>query len=324
MKKLYFFAAIGLLLVFTLTAAGQEVQVDPAMNPKVLSVNGEVVYAAEISLVMQNIMNRGGGQSGQEPNQQVLQVATQRIIEQKLLAQEARRFGLRVDEKLIQNRIDVAARQVGSREALARVLAPGGATIDLLEEFYRELELGHVFISRQLRPTVTVTDEEVQEFIDANPEIAIVVEQIRARHILITVPESADLETDNLALARAEKARERAIAGEDFIELVKELSDGPAARTGGDLGFFGRERVLPNFAEAAFALEVGGISQVVRTKYGYHVIKVEEHRAGGTMDGEQLQQRARDALTNQKTADLVGELLRTLYDKAEIEDFEEG
>jgi len=324
MKKPVFLAAIGLSFVFTLSAAGQAIQVDPALNPEVLSVNGEVVYAAEISIVMQNVMQRGGGQSGQKPDQQVLQVATQRIIEQKLLAQEARRFGLKVDEKLVQNRIDLAARQVGGREGLARTLAPGGATIELLEEFYRELELGRMFISRQLKPTVTVTDEEVQEFIDANPEVAIVKEQIRARHILIAVPENADLETDNLALARAEKARERAVAGEDFIELVRELSDGPAASTGGDLGFFGREGVLPNFAEAAFALDVGGISQVVRTKYGYHVIRIEEHRASGTMEGEQLHQRARGGITNQKTANLVGELLRTLYNNAEIEYFDEG
>ena len=123
---------------------------------------------------------------------------------------------------------------------------------------------------------------------------------------------------------KTEKARERAVAGEDFIELVRELSDGPAASTGGDLGFFGRERVLPNFAEAAFALDVGGISQVVRTKYGYHVIRIEEHRAGGTMEGEELQQRARTAVTNQKTADLVGELLRTLYDASEVEYFDAG
>ena len=89
------------------------------------------------------------------------------------------------------------------------------------------------------------------------------------------------LDTDAAAKAKAEAAHQRAVAGEDFAELAKELSEGPSGPNGGDLGFFEKQRMAPAFADAAFALEPGEISPVIKTQFGYHVIKVEERRGAG-------------------------------------------
>jgi peptidyl-prolyl cis-trans isomerase NIMA-interacting 1 len=103
--------------------------------------------------------------------------------------------------------------------------------------------------------------------------------EIAARHLLVSykggLRASPGIGRSKAeARARAEEAQKRAIAGEDFVTLVKQYSDEPgAAERGGDLGKFERGSMVPAFANAAFALKVGEISEVVETQFGYHVIK---------------------------------------------------
>ncbi len=165
-----------LLLVAVAVAAVAQAQPasQPAadINPQVLTVNGEPVYAAEISLVMKTVAEslKTGG-SAQPSQKEILGAATQRVIEQKLLAQEARRFGLHADESEVENLLNAAATQLGGREELAAWLAKGGSSIDQLTRIYREVDVGRVFVARQIRPTVQVTDQEVDELIAKHPEL---------------------------------------------------------------------------------------------------------------------------------------------------------
>ena len=103
--------------------------------------------------------------------------------------------------------------------------------------------------------------------------------EISARHLLVSykggLRASPGIGRSKAeALARAEEAQKRAVAGEDFVALVKQYSDEPGAgERGGDLGKFDRQSMVPAFANAAFALKVGEISAVIKTQFGYHVIK---------------------------------------------------
>ena len=104
-------------------------------------------------------------------------------------------------------------------------------------------------------------------------------EQVRARHVLIEVPRGAEEAATLAARARAQGARERIEAGEEFAVVAAELSEDAGSKDrGGDLGFFARGQMVPEFDAAAFALEPGGLSDLVRTDYGFHVIRVEERR----------------------------------------------
>ena len=102
--------------------------------------------------------------------------------------------------------------------------------------------------------------------------------EISARHLLVSYKGALRASpgigrSKAEAKARAEEAQKRAVAGEDFVALVKQYSDEPgAAERGGDLGKFDRSSMVPAFGNAAFALKVGGISAVVETQFGYHVI----------------------------------------------------
>jgi len=317
-------AAIGILVVAGVGLAQTPEAAPATVNPVVMKVNGDPVYAAEVSLLMQNIQGFLASQGREVSQEEVFQVASQRIVEQKLLAQEARRFGLTVDEAEIAKVMQATEQQAGGRDALAKNLASGGSSIEQLENMIREMELGRIFIANQIQPTIQVSDDEMTTFYGENPELFSVDETVRARHILFEAAPDADPETDSAARAKAEMARERAVAGEDFAELAKELSEGPSGPSGGDLGFFEKGRMVQPFGEAAFALEVGEISPVVQTRFGYHVIKIEEKRPAGTVPLEDSKDQVRSMLVNQKTNLTTAELIQTLGQKADLVFYDEN
>jgi parvulin-like peptidyl-prolyl isomerase len=136
---------------------------------------------------------------------------------------------------------------------------------------------------------IDISEERVGEFLATREEeartlyaqraaIYDVPERVRARHILLQLPSDADEATVAAAEARAEEIRARLEAGEDFAALAKEYSDDPGSKdAGGDLGFFGRGQMVKPFEDAAFALEPGVVSEPVRSDFGIHIIRVEEH-----------------------------------------------
>jgi hypothetical protein len=126
-----------------------------------------------------------------------------------------------------------------------------------------------------IRPDTTFTEQEIQQRWAAEGPGA----EVRARHILFQVPAEAPPAQRDSVRQQAEAVRARAAGGEDFAALARQYSQDPGSREqGGDLGYFGRGRMVAPFEEAAFQLQTGQISPVVETPFGYHVIRVEDRR----------------------------------------------
>ncbi len=315
--------AIALFLVAAMVTplmAFAQAESAPAQdkNPEMLEVNGEKIYAAEISMTMQNIAAQMGGRENVQDENQLVQMATQRVVEQTLLAQEARRTNIQPNELRLAEMIQALEQQAGGRETLESNLATFGMSYDQLAEFVLEMELSRALIKEQISPTIQVSNEEVKAFYDENPELFDAEAQVRARHILFNATLVADAQTVAEARAKAEAARQRALAGEDFAELARELSEGPTAANGGDLGFFTQGQTAPAFSAAAFALEPGEISPVVRTDFGLHVLKVEEKRPAGRLPFDEVSDHVRSSLIQKKTGQSVGNLVESLADKATV------
>ncbi len=129
-------------------------------------------------------------------------------------------------------------------------------------------------------------------------------EEVRARHILVKTKEEA------LAIIG------RIGKGEDFAALAKEKSTGPSGRSGGDLGFFAADQMVPPFSEAAFALKQGEVTrEPVKTQFGWHVIKVEERRISGARRFEEVA----DGLRQQMTESVFEKEIQELRSKAKID-----
>jgi peptidyl-prolyl cis-trans isomerase C len=314
-------SAIVLVTLMAVAATGfaqESPAVEANINPAVIKVNGEVVYAAEISMVMQNIAGQMGGRDKVQDEKQLVEMATQRLVEQKLLSQEAARIGIEPNELRVTQMAQAIERQAGGRETLDASLEQMGSNFDQVMEMIREMDMVRSLIEQKISPTIQVSDEDVALFYADHPEMFKNDAQVHARHIITAAGADADADTVAKARAKAETARERALAGEDFAELARELSEGPSAPKGGDLGFFSRDQMVPAFADAAFALEPGQISEVVRTGFGFHVIKVEEKRPAGTLPLDEVSDDLQTLLVQQRTGEEVGKMVEALADKATI------
>jgi len=152
------------------------------------------------------------------------------------------------------------------------------------------------------RSQAEVTDGEVAEYYELHKEDAFTVpEQVRARHILVKVPPEADADAKAAARKQAEDLLAQVKAGGDFAALAKDHSADPgSAAKGGDLGLFGRGRMTPTFEDAAFALEAGGLSDVVETPFGFHIIKVEEHQPPSVKPLDAVRDQIADTLRSER------------------------
>jgi post-segregation antitoxin (ccd killing protein) len=138
----------------------------------------------------------------------------------------------------------------------------------------REMALISKLHGQVIRADTVFSGEQIeQRWLDEGPGV-----EVRARHILLRAPAEATPAQRDSVRALAESLRQRAAGGEDFAQLAAQFSADGSASSGGDLGYFGRGRMVAPFEEAAFQLQPGEISPVVETPFGYHVIKVEDRR----------------------------------------------
>jgi len=163
-----------------------------------------------------------------------------------------------------------------------------------LSRYYELRALRDVFFQQEIRDNIT--DEAAQQLYDERIGSAQVEPEVRARHILV--------ETEDEAKAVIQKLND----GADFAELAKEESTGPSASNGGDLGFFSKEQMVTPFAEAAFAMETGEISEPVKSRFGWHVIKVEEKRDREPPKFADVKERLKSSLIRQQLQSRMAEL----------------
>jgi peptidyl-prolyl cis-trans isomerase C len=149
------------------------------------------------------------------------------------------------------------------------------------------------------------SDEDIAKFYEEKSESFKTPEQVRASHILVKVDSGASDEDKAAAKAKIEGLLAQIKDGADFAELAKANSDCPSKEEGGDLGFFGHGQMVPEFDAAAFALEDGGISDIVETQFGFHVIKKTGSKEAGVTPLDEVKDDIAKFLENQKKGEII-------------------
>jgi len=175
-----------------------------------------------------------------------------------------------------------------------------------LENVKRSLMTNHAL--RLLLKDVTVTEEEVKAYYEENKDKFVEPEQVRASHILV---ESEDMAIEILAELEGNELT--------FAEAAKKYSTCPSKEQSGDLGLFSRGQMVPEFENAAFGLEVGQISEPVKTQYGWHIIKVFEKKPAVQKSLDEVRGTLYEQMTSDKRYKLYNDTLESLRGKYPIE-----
>lgn len=207
------------------------------------------------------------------------------MIESRLIIQKAKDLNYTVDESKIRAAAEKQIKQIKTRfaseEEYTRELRKMKLTnSDLMKYFIDSLTeqaLTQQFYQKQIAIKVMISDKEMKEFYDANKDtLAIKPVTWNIGMILRNIQASEATDKEQLDAIKAIQARLK--QGEDFATLAKSVSECPSASQGGDLGFFSRGMMVKPFDDAAFALREGEVSDIVKTQYGYHLIKLNEKR----------------------------------------------
>ena len=161
---------------------------------------------------------------------------------------------------------------------------------------------------------VTVSDEEVREYYEAHRDEFSQEKSIEARHILFKVDQNADENAVQEARQKALKVLKLAREGKDFAELAKTYSEGPSKASGGFLGTFTRDKMVKPFSDAAFALKAGEISDLVKTQFGWHIIKVEKVNPEHTEPLKKAQPKIRAKLIDMHSKSAAYDRAEEVYD----------
>ncbi len=248
------------------------------------------------------------------------------LVDQELLFQEARNVGKmagdeQVNEVIAKEKADFAgAVQAGqAKGTFEEALSQSGLTMDLYTDYVRRRMTVQNLVVGHYGDKVTVSEKDVDDFYAGNPDNFKTEETIWARHILFTVAPDVGEEEKKEAKKKAEEVLKKARGGEDFAELAKVHSQGPSGPKGGDLGFFGRGKMVPPFEEAVFAMKPGEISDLVETRFGFHIIKLEERKAASSITRDEAADQIREFLKAQKVNEAVFARLEALRKDAKVE-----
>lgn len=295
-----------------------------------VTVNGVDITEDEVQKIVQPQLEKMAQQNKQLPpafaqafEKQIRQQILDKMVVIQLLDEKVKESNIVIADEEVTTQIQqiaAAQKQPLSIDELKNIIASQGyAFDDWKNEIRKQLGQQKLFQS-QFPENINITEEDAKKHYDENPAQFETKEQVRASHILITPKaDAADPNQEKVkAKTKAEDLLKQIKEGADFAALAKANSDCPSAAQGGDLNFFGKGQMVPPFEQAAFAMETGKVSDIVETRFGYHIIKVTDRKEAGTTSFEQAKAGLIQQLAQKKQAEMTNKYIDSLKAAANI------
>lgn len=315
----------------------------------IIKVNDHVITQAQFdeefnkSIDQSFLKSFGGSKNIDVENNPLLNIfrekVTKEIIIKTLLDEEIAKRGIEATDEDVQNELKSIIDKVGSKEQLNTILKQRGVSNS---EFTKDLK-AQIKMKKLVNSIekVSVSDGEAQKYYNSHKAEFTHGEQVRASHILISANtleiiksikeknkdiNPTDLNTEVEKQMAAQKAKAESVLAEvkknpaDFEKIAKQKSDDKvSAQRGGELGFFPKEAMVPEFANAAFSMKPNTISELVQTPYGYHIIKVTDRMEAGTVPFAKVKDELKFYLETQKQLEVLKKFTDGLMKNAKIE-----
>ena len=286
-------------------------------------VNGDPIHYNDVDKAIKQFLNQLGKDMVQFKSQKadtaLWSEALNFIISTRLLAQEAYRQNINVEQKDIDLAISIIKKRFPSEQRFLDALQEADLTIEqFTNNLTKELMVQKLLeqeVGLQIEDT---SDADALNYYNEYGEKFLQDEQIHVHHILLKVTETADQEKVKNVENKASRILERIKRGEDFETLARQYSEDPSALKGGDIGFFSRGDMIKNFEDAAFALKVGDVSDLVRTPLGFHIISMDERKGSQKIPFEEVKLEIKFLLKQERSNTLFEKYVQELKSKADV------
>lgn len=317
--------AAALVVAAGASGCGKKDEAGGGLGATVARVNGSPIHEKDVEGKIDRILALMGpagvqAKANPEARRQLRSNAIQYLVDEYLIIESAKSENVLPSESDVKGEMEKVKGQYPDPAQFREKLTQLGMTeADVEKEILTNMCIRRLV--ERLAPTLPApSSEEARKFYDENIQQFSQPEEIRASHILLASPETDPAEKRAETRGRAEALLSDLRGGRDFGEAATALSADPgSAPNGGDLGFFSRGRMVPQFETAAFALKPGEISDVVETSYGYHVIKVTDRHDARVLPFEEVEAKILENLERSKGDRAIRAILNGARAKAKIE-----
>ena len=287
----------------------------------VATVDGQEIRKEELEQAFASELARQGIPADQLPANQRVQgykMILNDLITEKIVAKRA--ASMEAKEEEVNAQFEQLKGRFPKQEDFDAQLAKAGQTPEKIREDIRAYLKQQAWVKDQIKDAPKATDADAEEFYTKNPDQFKKPEQVRASHILLSVAADASEEVVKEKQKVATEIAARVKGGEAFDKLATEFSEDPSAKqNAGDLNFFTKEQMVPEFSGAAFGMKKGEISDPVKSQFGFHVIQVTDRKDAETLTLESVKPQLLAFLNQKMQSTQVEKLIKDVREKAAVE-----
>jgi peptidyl-prolyl cis-trans isomerase SurA len=319
-RKRLLFIMIGLFLLLH----GWSLHSQAVVDRVVAVVNEEIITLSEVekrSHPLQEEIQTTDRLERRKRIQEIFRKVLDRLVEEKLIDQEVKKSGIKVSIQEVEAAVEeIRQKNDVNQEQFKQLLAAEGLTPEAFKQEVEKRILRTKLVNWAVKVEYMVGERELRDFYQRNADRYRINESYRPSHILFVIPKEATARQIRETRKRCQEVLERIKKGEDFGELARLYSeDNSSAKDRGDLGYFKKGELLPILEKEAANLQIGEVSGIIRTDFGFHILKLLDRKGGEPAPFEEIRERIQADYYEKEMERAFQQFLTKLKEKAIIE-----